>query len=89
MATLSTRQRLRIALGGFVSFLGFLILVVVVFAMAGAVNLENIIQVEFILTILILLGVLDVLCGLFLLLKDRKKIFSFATDQKKSDDDIN
>lgn len=89
MPAFSTRQRFMIALGGFVSFLGFIILVVVSFAMAGLIDLENILQAEFILMILLIVGILDILCGLVLLLKDRKKFFSFTADQKKPDDDVN
>ena len=64
------RHRLKIALGGLVSFVGFMILVVALLTTTRAVNLESVVKSEFIVALAVVVGILDIVCG-FLLIRRR------------------
>ena len=70
MSYFSLKQRLKIALGGFVFFLGLLLLILAVLTTTRAVNLESIIPNELIIAVAAVVGILDVVCG-FLLFRKR------------------
>jgi hypothetical protein len=79
-------QRLKIALGGFVSFTGAIILICIVLALTDTANLSVVFQganFQFLITIV---GVLDIVCGLMLFLGKKEITLSFASHQKKTDD---
>jgi len=63
------KQRLKIALGGFVSLVGFLILVFALLATTRTVNLESVVKNEFIVAVAVVVGILDILCGFLLFRK--------------------
>jgi hypothetical protein len=84
MPVFSTAQRLKIALGGFVSFVGLIIVVSVVLDAAGAVNLEAVFQEGLALAVVSAVAALDVACGAMLLLRKRDIKMSFASHQKKT-----
>jgi hypothetical protein len=65
------KQRLKIALGGFVSFVGFILLIFVFLTTTKAANLESVMQNELI-AVAVVVGVLDILCGFILFRKRRK-----------------
>jgi hypothetical protein len=65
------KQRLKIALGGFVSFVGFILLIFAFLTTTKAANLESVIQNELI-AVAMVVGILDILCG-FLLFRKRRK----------------
>jgi hypothetical protein len=65
------KQRLKIALGGFVSFVGFILLIFAFLTTTKAANLESIIQNELIVVAMVV-GILDILCGYLLFRKRRK-----------------
>ena len=88
MSTLSTTKRLKIALGGFVSFTGFIILILVVLAGTGAADLSAIFQNEFLMTAILSLGFLDIFCGILLFFTDTRLKFLFASQKKKPDNDV-
>jgi len=69
MPYLPLKQRLKIALGGFVSLVGFLILVFAFLTATRAANLENVVQNEFIVAIAAIVGILDIICGFLLFRK--------------------
>lgn len=64
-------QRLKIALGGFISFTGLIILVIVFLVASNAVDINYIIQNEVIIGAIALVGIIDVVCGLFLIFKEK------------------
>lgn len=88
MPTFSSAQRLRIALGGFVSFIGFLILIAVFLTATGAANIESVFQNEFLVTALGLVGIMDVFCGFILFFIDKQNFSLFAFHKKKTNDDV-
>jgi len=61
------KQRLKIALGGFISFIGFIVLVLTVFVMTGTIDTENASQPELLIDFMVVIGVLDILAGILLL----------------------
>ncbi|MCW4003020.1 MAG: hypothetical protein NWE95_03790 [Candidatus Bathyarchaeota archaeon] len=85
MPTFSTAQRLKIALGGFLAFTGFVILLTAVLAIVGNVNVGQVFQDGMIFWIVAFLSCLDIACG-FYLLRGKKSLF--ATQQKKTNDNI-
>jgi hypothetical protein len=89
LSTLSTNQRLKIALGGFISFTGLIILVAVVLSATGATDLQSALQTNVLIGAVALLGVLDVLCGLLLFFREKRLKDLFAPHEKKPDDDVN
>jgi uncharacterized membrane protein len=62
MPSFSLKQRLKIAIGGFVSFVGLMML-------TRTVNLESVMQNELIVAVVAIVGILDVICGFLLLRK--------------------
>jgi uncharacterized membrane protein len=63
------RHRLKIALGGFVSFVGFVILVLALLTTTSSVNLESVVKSEFIVAVAVVVGILDIICGFLLIRK--------------------
>ncbi len=82
MPVFSDTQRLKIALGGFVSFTGLLILVSAILNATGTANLGLVFQSGLAIAIASIVALLDVACGLLLVLEG-KKINLFASHQKK------
>jgi uncharacterized membrane protein len=64
------KQRLKIALGGFVSFVGFMILLFALLTTTKTVNLESVVKNELIVAVAVIVGILDIICG-FLLFRKR------------------
>ena len=69
MSYFPLKQRLKIALGGFLSLAGFIILLLALLTTTGTVNLEGIVKTEFIVTVAVVFGVLDIICGFLLFWK--------------------
>jgi hypothetical protein len=88
LSTLSTNQRLRIALGGFVSFTGFLVLVIVILAATGPEDMESIFQSGVMIGAVAFLGFLDVFCGFFLVFRETSLNKLFSSKKKKAENDI-
>jgi len=70
MPSFSLKQRLKIAIGGFVSFVGFMMLLFALLTMTRTVNLESVMQNELIIAVAVIVGILDIICG-FLLFRKR------------------
>lgn len=70
MPFFSPKQRLKIALGGFVSFVGLMLLIFVFLTTTRTVNLGTVMQNELIVTVVVIVGILDIICG-FLLFRKR------------------
>jgi len=67
MPYFTRKQRFKIALGGFMSFIGFAILVLTILVITKTVDVENILQPSLLVDVLVVIGVLDVLAGILLL----------------------
>lgn len=67
MSNFTRKQRLVIAFGGFVFFVGFMVLAMVILAATNIIDIENLLQFGFLKEILIVIGVLDVVAGILLL----------------------
>lgn len=67
MSNFTRKQRLIIAFGGFLFFVGFMVLAMVILAATNIINIENLLQFGFLKEILIVIGVLDVVAGILLL----------------------
>jgi len=80
---------LKTALGGFVSFTGFVILVTMILTATGAVDIGSVFQNEVIVGIVTFIGFLDVFCGLILVLREKSPDWLFAPHKKKPSDDVN
>ena len=68
MPYLPLKQRLKIALGGFVSLVGFMILLFALLTTTGNVNLGTL-QNWLIFTAAAIVGILDLICGFLLVRK--------------------
>jgi hypothetical protein len=87
MPTFSISQRLKIALGGFISFMGIIVLACAILTLTGAANPASLFQgalSEFVVTIV---GALDIACGLLLVLRNREIVLSFASHKEKPSND--
>jgi len=60
MPVFSINQRLRIALGGFVSFTGFIILACVILSLTNTANLASVFQGTILAFVITIVGVLDI-----------------------------
>ena len=86
MPVFSINQRLRIALGGFISFTGFIVFVCVILSLTNTANLASVFQGTILSFVITLVGFLDIACGLLLFLGNRKINLSFTSHQKKAND---
>ncbi|MDH5771493.1 MAG: hypothetical protein OEZ25_09440 [Candidatus Bathyarchaeota archaeon] len=66
MPYFTRKQRLKIALGGFVSFVGFIILALAVLVITETIDTESILQPGLLVDLIMVVGVLDVLVGILL-----------------------
>ena len=67
MPYFTPKQRLKIALGGFLSFVGFIVLVLAVLVITKTIDPETILQSGLLAGFMVLISVLDVLAGILLL----------------------
>jgi len=67
MPNFTPKQRLRIALGGFISFIGFIILVLAALVITETIDIENILQHNLLAGVMAIIGILDLLAGVLLL----------------------
>ncbi|MCW4009080.1 MAG: hypothetical protein NWF05_00460 [Candidatus Bathyarchaeota archaeon] len=84
MSKLSSPQRLKIALGGFVSFIGLAVLSCAILTLTGTVDLALVFQNDFALAAAFAVAALDVGCGLLLILRNREIVLSLASNQEKT-----
>ncbi len=70
MSRFTRKQRLKIAFGGFLSFLGFVLLAFTLLVIIGKINVEEFFKPELFVYIMVVIGFLDVLAG-FLLFHSR------------------
>ena len=67
MSFFTYKKRFKIALGGFLFFVGFLILVFTMLAVAKTIDVGNILQLELLVYVILVIGILDILSGILLL----------------------
>lgn len=67
MPYFTRKQRFKIAFGGFMSFIGFVVLVLIILAVTKTVNIEKILQPSLLVDVMLIIGGLDVLAGILLL----------------------
>ena len=67
MPYLSRKQRSIIALGGFLFFVGFIVLALAILAATNIIDIEHLLQFGFLKEILIVIGILDIVAGILLL----------------------
>jgi len=70
MSRLTQKQRLKIALGGFLSFIGLAVLIFAFLAAIQQDNVRDIVQSDFarmLIGVTVVLGSLDILAGILLL----------------------
>jgi hypothetical protein len=67
MSYFSRKQRFKIALGGFLSLIGFVVLIFTFLVITKTVNVENISQSDLLVNVMVVIGGLDVLAGIMLL----------------------
>jgi hypothetical protein len=89
MPVFSAAQRLKIALGGFISFTGFLLLVSAIVSATRAANLELVFPDGSAVAIVAAEAALDVACGLLLMLRNKEILLSFASHQEKTNNNTN
>lgn len=66
MPYFTPKQRFKIALGGFISLMGFIILALIVLVITETIDAENILQSGLLVDFILVIGVLDVLAGILL-----------------------
>jgi len=67
MPYFTRKQRFKIALGGFVSLTGFVVLTFTFLVITKTITVENILQPDLLINIMAIIGGLDVLAGIILL----------------------
>jgi len=67
MPYFTRKQRFKIALGGFVSLVGFVVLTFTFLVITKTITVENILQRDLLINIMVIIGGLDVLAGIVLL----------------------
>lgn len=60
-------QRLKITLGGFISFIGFIVLALIILVTTKIIEIENFVQPELLIYFMVVIGVLDIIAGILLL----------------------
>jgi hypothetical protein len=88
LSTLSTSDRLKIAFGGFTSFTGFVILVMVILSATGAADIRIVLQNDFLVAMILFVGCLDLVCGLLLIFRERKIKWLFTPHQKQPNHNV-
>jgi hypothetical protein len=88
LSALSTNKRLKTTLGGFVSFTGFIILVIVILTATGAADMKSVFQNGITVGAVGVLGFLDVFCGILLVFREKKLKNLFASQKKKTDNNV-
>ncbi len=88
LSTLSTSDRLKIALGGFVSFTGFIVLLIVVLTSTGAVDMNSVFQNQVMVAAVAFLGVVDVLCGVLLVFREKRLKWLIAPKKKEANNNV-
>jgi hypothetical protein len=84
MPTFSIGQRIKIGLGGFVSFVGIVVLACAILTLTRAADLALVFQNAMPVFVIAVVGALDVACGLLLVLRNREIVLSFAPHQEKT-----
>lgn len=67
MPYFTRKQRFKIALGGFVSLVGFVVLTFTFLVITKTITVENILQPDLLINVMAIIGGLDVLAGIMLL----------------------
>jgi len=67
MPYFTRKQRFKIALGGFVSLVGFIVLTFTFLVITKTITVENILQPDLLINVMAIIGGLDVLAGIMLL----------------------
>ena len=67
MPYFTRKQRFKIALGGFLSLMGFAILIFTFLLITKTVDVENVLQSNSLVSIMAIIGILDILAGIMLL----------------------
>ena len=88
MSAISTSKRLKTALGGFVSFTGFIILVAVILTATGATDLATVFQSQVMLGAVAFIGVLDLFYGFLLVFQELRLKGLVSSHKKQPDDDV-
>ena len=89
MSVFSINQRLKIALGGFLTFTGFVILVIAIILATDAADLSYIFGGANGVIALSIVAILEIVGGTILFLGSKKITISFAGDEKKTDKNTN
>jgi len=67
MPHFTSKQRLKIALGGFLTLVGFSIIALTVLTMTKTLDVESFLQPNLLLSLTTAMGVLDIIAGILLL----------------------
>ena len=67
MPHFTSKQRLKIALGGFLTLVGFSIITLTVLTMTKTLDVESVLQPSLLLSFMTAMGVLDIIAGILLL----------------------
>lgn len=84
MAVFSISQRLKIALGGFLTFTGFVILIIAILLATDSANLSYIFEEANGVTALSVAATLEIVGGIILFLGSKKVTISFTGNEKKT-----
>jgi hypothetical protein len=87
MPVFSIGERLRIALGGFVAFTGFIVLIFVALALTNTASFIAIFEGAVLAFVISVVAILNVACGLLLFFSDKQISLSFPSHKKKPNDD--
>lgn len=67
MSHFTRKQRFKIALGGFLSLIGFVVLIFTLLVVTKTIDVENVSQSDLLVNVMAVIGSLDVVAGMLLL----------------------
>ncbi|MCK4439953.1 hypothetical protein KAU85_03105 [Candidatus Bathyarchaeota archaeon] len=67
MPYFTSRQRFKMALGGFLLLIGFVVLIVTFLVVTKTVDVENVLQPDLLVNVMAVIGGIDILAGVLLL----------------------
>lgn len=67
MSSFTPKQRVKIALGGFLLFIGFVVLIFTLLVVTEKIEVANVLKPELLVSVIAVIGFLDILAGIVLL----------------------
>jgi len=67
MSYFTRKQRFKIGLGGFLSLIGFLVLILIFLVVTETINVGDVLPSQFLIDVMAVIGILNIVAGVILL----------------------